>query len=64
MIPHPELQRRAFVLVPLCEIASYTIHPAFGVSISGLMQRLKDPSSVEPYHDANDIECNGRESVA
>ena len=41
VIPHPELHRRAFVLVPLCEIASYMIHPAFGVSISGLMQRLE-----------------------
>jgi 2-amino-4-hydroxy-6-hydroxymethyldihydropteridine diphosphokinase len=64
VIPHPELHRRAFVLVPLCEIASYMIHPAFGVSMSGLMQRLKDPASVEPYRDADEIKGNGRESAA
>jgi len=46
-IPHPELHRRAFVLVPLTEIASYAIHPAFGVSIQGLLGRLEDRSVVE-----------------
>ena len=46
-IPHPELHKRRFVLAPLCEIAPYVIHPAFGVSISGLMKRLQDKSHVE-----------------
>jgi 2-amino-4-hydroxy-6-hydroxymethyldihydropteridine diphosphokinase len=46
-VPHPELHRRAFVLVPLCELASYQIHPAFGVSVRGLMDRLADPGRVE-----------------
>ncbi|OPY84035.1 MAG: 2-amino-4-hydroxy-6-hydroxymethyldihydropteridine pyrophosphokinase [Syntrophus sp. PtaU1.Bin208] len=47
VIPHAELHRRRFVLVPLNELASYVIHPAFGVSIRGLMQRLQDESRVE-----------------
>ncbi|SEM15028.1 2-amino-4-hydroxy-6-hydroxymethyldihydropteridinediphosphokinase [Syntrophus gentianae] len=47
VIPHPELHRRRFVLVPLNELASYVIHPSFGVSIQGLMQRLQDESRVE-----------------
>ena len=47
IIPHPELHRRRFVLEPLCELASYTIHPAFGVSASGLLDRLTDPHLVE-----------------
>jgi 2-amino-4-hydroxy-6-hydroxymethyldihydropteridine diphosphokinase len=47
VIPHPELHKRRFVLVPLNEIASYAIHPAFGVSVKGLMQRLQDDSRVE-----------------
>lgn len=46
-IPHPEMHRRAFVLVPLCELASYQIHPAFGVSIRGLMERLDGQGLVE-----------------
>jgi 2-amino-4-hydroxy-6-hydroxymethyldihydropteridine diphosphokinase len=47
IIPHPEIQKRRFVLEPLCEIASYFIHPAFGVSIHGLKDRLRDNKMVE-----------------
>ena len=47
VIPHPELHRRRFVLEPLCELASYVIHPAFGVSVRGLLDRLTDPGFVE-----------------
>jgi 2-amino-4-hydroxy-6-hydroxymethyldihydropteridine diphosphokinase len=46
-VPHPEIHKRSFVLVPLCEIASYFIHPAFGVSIRGLKDRLNDNKMVE-----------------
>lgn len=46
MIPHPLLHKRRFVLEPLCEIASYAIHPAFGVSVRGLMDRSDDKSRV------------------
>ncbi len=46
-IPHPELHKRRFVLVPLAEIAPYFIHPSFGVSIRGLESRLRDRKSVE-----------------
>jgi 2-amino-4-hydroxy-6-hydroxymethyldihydropteridine diphosphokinase len=45
--PHPEIQKRRFVLEPLNEIASYFIHPAFGVSIRGLKDRLDDNKIVE-----------------
>ena len=47
IIPHPEIQNRRFVLEPLCEIASYYIHPVFGISIRGLKERLKDNKFVE-----------------
>jgi 2-amino-4-hydroxy-6-hydroxymethyldihydropteridine diphosphokinase len=47
IVPHPEIQKRRFVLEPLCEIASYFIHPAFGVSIRGLKDRLSDNKMVE-----------------
>ena len=49
VIPHPHLHRRRFVLEPLCEIASYVIHPVFGVSVRGLMERLDDESRVYLY---------------
>jgi 2-amino-4-hydroxy-6-hydroxymethyldihydropteridine diphosphokinase len=35
------------VLVPFQEIAPYVIHPAFGISIQGLLDRLQDDSKVE-----------------
>jgi 2-amino-4-hydroxy-6-hydroxymethyldihydropteridine diphosphokinase len=47
IVPHPEIQKRRFVLEPLCEIASYFIHPAFGVSIRGLKDLLSDNKMVE-----------------
>jgi len=46
-VPHPEMHKRRFVLEPLNEIASYFIHPVFGVSVRGLKDRLDDTKSVE-----------------
>lgn len=51
-IPHPELHKRRFVLAPLSEMASYAIHPAFGITVRGLLDRLEDTSCVEPYEPA------------
>lgn len=51
VIPHPEMHRRRFVLVPLHEIAPWAIHPAFGVSVAGLMARLEDPLRVLPLEE-------------
>lgn len=47
VVPHPEIHKRRFVLEPLFEIASYFIHPVFGVSIRGLKDRLTDTKIVE-----------------
>jgi 2-amino-4-hydroxy-6-hydroxymethyldihydropteridine diphosphokinase len=46
-VPHPEIHKRRFVLEPMSEIASYFIHPSFGVSIRGLKDRLDDNKIVE-----------------
>ena len=51
IVPHPEAHRRRFVLEPLCEIASYFIHPSFGVSIRGLKDRLCDQKVVEKIRE-------------
>jgi len=47
IVPHQELHKRRFVLVPLNEIAPYTIHPSYGISIKGLLARVDDKSVVE-----------------
>lgn len=46
VIPHPQLHKRRFVLTPLHEIAPYVIHPAYGVSVRGLLARLEDDRKV------------------
>jgi 2-amino-4-hydroxy-6-hydroxymethyldihydropteridine diphosphokinase len=41
IIPHPRLSKRAFVLVPMNEIASDFIDPATGQTISVLLERVQ-----------------------
>ena len=45
-IPHPEMQNRKFVLLPMAEIASEVIHPVLKKSISELLNSLEDNLSV------------------
>ncbi|MEN6622906.1 MAG: 2-amino-4-hydroxy-6-hydroxymethyldihydropteridine diphosphokinase [Smithella sp.] len=47
IVPHPEIHKRQFVLEPLNEIASFFIHPTFGVSVRGLKDRLDDKKIVK-----------------
>jgi GTP cyclohydrolase-4 len=47
-IPHPRMADRAFVLLPLAEIAPHTIHPVLKLSISELLQHT-DQSGVKAY---------------
>jgi len=46
-IPHPELGNRAFVLIPLCEIAAELRDPATGMSVDQLSKRCNDEGRVE-----------------
>jgi len=46
-IPHPEVQNRAFVLIPLCEIAGNYVHPLLKKSIAQLAADLGNGGGIE-----------------
>lgn len=48
-IPHPEMQTRKFVLVPLSEVAPQVIHPVLQATISELLVTLKDDKRVSLF---------------
>ncbi|MCW5897052.1 MAG: 2-amino-4-hydroxy-6-hydroxymethyldihydropteridine diphosphokinase [Bacteroidetes bacterium] len=45
-VPHPELEKRKFVLVPLREIAADVVHPVNGMTISELTAACRDSAKV------------------
>ena len=49
-IPHPRLTDRAFVLVPLAEIAPELVHPELGKSITELASKVKGHNGVRKYN--------------
>jgi 2-amino-4-hydroxy-6-hydroxymethyldihydropteridine diphosphokinase len=49
IVPHPRLVERAFVLVPLADIAPDFVHPVNKKTIKQLLAEVKGREDVKPY---------------
>jgi len=52
-LPHPEIQNRNFVLVPMSEIAENLIHPTLKKTIKTLLQESSDVTIVKKIKNPN-----------
>jgi dihydroneopterin aldolase/2-amino-4-hydroxy-6-hydroxymethyldihydropteridine diphosphokinase len=52
-LPHPEISRRSFVLVPFMEIAPHLVIPGIGRSVLELRQMLKEKEGVSVWKKNN-----------
>jgi 2-amino-4-hydroxy-6-hydroxymethyldihydropteridine diphosphokinase len=62
LLPHPEMHRRAFVLLPLREIAPFWRHPRLGLNVATLLSRLpaRDRVGVRRVLDSPAATCEKR----
>jgi len=51
-LPHPRLDGRAFVLLPIAEIAPEWTHPATGAAVRDLIAALPADQTASPLEDA------------
>ncbi|MEM6973798.1 MAG: 2-amino-4-hydroxy-6-hydroxymethyldihydropteridine diphosphokinase [Pseudomonadota bacterium] len=47
VLPHPRLHERAFVLVPMCDVAPDWRHPVLGITVSQMLDALPEVERAE-----------------
>ena len=52
VIPHPRLEERAFVLIPLAEIAPDLVHPVSGKTIKELLEGISGKQGVFKWENS------------
>jgi 2-amino-4-hydroxy-6-hydroxymethyldihydropteridine diphosphokinase len=63
-IPHPRLVQRAFVLIPLAEIAPEVTHPENGKTVKELFSNLENTEGIRKWAEAAEImNLNRRHNV-
>lgn len=48
ILPHPRMQDRRFVLVPLAEVAPGWRHPVLGLTVTQMLDRLGPQTGIKP----------------
>jgi 2-amino-4-hydroxy-6-hydroxymethyldihydropteridine diphosphokinase len=54
-IPHPELHRRKFALIPCLEIDPYIVHPRFGRPLKEFVGAISEDQQIRLVKDAADV---------